>query len=170
MQVQPRDLDLLKMKWSRPFASLNKPYLPCDLNQIMVVWNGRMRSRAGVCKPAELLIELNPNILRSIPDLEQTFIHELCHMAVSLRWPYAQSHGLKWRGLMTQLGFKPERCHDLTIGRRHVQRRWQAACTCRTHAISTRVFNRMKRGVRYKCIDCNDMLTTQGRAAGNAEI
>ena len=149
--------DLLQ-KWRAPFSQLPPPYFPLEINEIRIQWNHRMRSRAGVCRPRQGLVELNPNILKSQNQIEEVLVHELCHMAVSQRWPRARPHGQRWKSLMTKFGFKPLRCHDLVPEKLHRQRRWPLKCLCGEHQVSTVIFNRIKKGARYRCRACRNVL------------
>jgi SprT protein len=151
-------LDLLLKKWQAPFGQLDAPYAPVDLTQLEIRWNKRMRSRAGVCRPRQRMIELNPNLLKEDRQAEEVLVHELCHMAVSIRWPTARPHGQKWKKLMTHMGFPPNRCHNLIPARAHRQKRWPLRCVCREHQVTTVIFNRIKKGTKYRCRHCKNIL------------
>jgi SprT protein len=148
-------------KWKPCFSTLPAPYSTLDTARVTVAWNPRMRSRAGLCRPWNNSIELNPHLLKKTGDAERVLVHELCHLAVSRRWPHAQAHGSKWKKLMLHCGFEPERCHSLTPVRRHSQRRWKLNCNCKTHTVSTVVYNRIRRGTKYRCLDCRGFIQTE---------
>ncbi len=141
--------DLLR-KWEGHFP----------LENVHIRFNSKMRSRAGLCKPHQRIVELNPHLLQDPKILEEVLIHELCHLAVGLRWPYAQAHGKKWQALMLRCGFEPKRCHNLPVTKRRMHRRWEFQCHCQTHRVSTVVRNRILRGARYKCKMCRSLLVT----------
>jgi predicted SprT family Zn-dependent metalloprotease len=149
--------DLL-LKWRPFFLSPPSPFIGIDIFAIDIHYNPRMRSRAGLCKPSERVIELNPHLLKDEKTLEEVFIHEICHMAISYRWPYADAHGPKWKKLMTLCGFKPLRCHNLVPVKRHLQQRWDHTCECQIHKVTTLISNRISKGQNYKCKRCGAML------------
>jgi len=145
-------------KWQPFFLRLPYPYAPIDFDELKIRINWRMRSRAGLCRPGEDIIELNPNLLKDEKIMEEVFLHELCHLSVSRRWPRAQAHGEKWKKLMVLCGLKPKRCHELTPLKRHLHRRWELQCACQAHHVTTLILNRIKRGARYKCRHCGSLL------------
>jgi predicted SprT family Zn-dependent metalloprotease len=151
-------LNALARKWREFFSNPPYPYIPVEFNSFEIHLNWKMRSRAGLCKPYEGVIELNPNLLQDEKILEEVFIHELCHLVVSRRWPRAQAHGERWKKLMTLCGMKPLRCHNLVPEKRHLHRRWDLKCACQVHKVTTLILNRIKRGQRYKCKGCGVLL------------
>ncbi|MDZ4678531.1 MAG: SprT-like domain-containing protein [Oligoflexia bacterium] len=151
-------LNDIQSKWDSYFEQLPKPYTPLSSNSFDVRWNSKMRSRAGVCYPYKNLIVLNPHLLKTADILEEVYIHELCHLVVSKRWPLALAHGAKWQGLMRLCGFEPKRCHELVVEKKHKQRRWPVTCNCKTHLITTVLYNRLTRGTHYKCLSCKGLL------------
>ncbi len=148
-------------KWQVFFAQLPKPYSSLSLGTYAVRWNPRMRSRAGLCSPGDSQIELNPHILIAEKDFESTLVHELCHLAVSRRWPTSDAHGAKWKSLMEICGFKPERCHRLAVPQTHSHKKWEYLCGCQTHMVSTRLHNKLSKGYRYKCLACGGKLKSK---------
>lgn len=151
-------LDLIVSKWSKTFALLSKPYLPLEPGTYRVCFNKRMRSRAGVCMPHESLIQINPHLAKTPELLEEIIVHEMCHLAVARRFPYARAHGQKWQKLMAQMGYVPKRCHEIPVEKRNAHRRWQAYCPCQTHSITTVLYNRLRKGARYQCVKCRKLL------------
>ncbi len=154
----PRLAGLLE-KWTPFFKNLPYPYVGFASSILTVRWNFKMRTRAGVCKPAQKLIELNPHLLKDDKNLEEVLLHEICHFAVGLRWPTAAPHGQKWKKLMNLCGVVPKRCHELVPMRRHSQKRWAYSCACRVHNVTTLISNRIKKGLRYKCKKCGSPLS-----------
>jgi SprT protein len=160
--ISPNEIDddfapVIK-KWAPFFAALPRPYAPLDIFSLSVQWNPRMRSRAGLCRPAQKMIELNPHLLKDEKSLEDVFLHEVCHMAVSHRWPYAEAHGDKWKRLMLLCGKKPLRCHDFVVTNQHRQKRWDYNCECQIHKVTTLIANRISKGQKYKCKKCGALL------------
>jgi len=145
-------------KWESVFTELPYPFLPLRPGSYRVRWNKRMRTRAGVCSPSESLIELNPNVLITVAALEETLVHELCHLAVYRRFPTAEAHGQKWQRLMGLCGFKPRRCHDYHVEKRIQHRRWPVECACTGHQVPTITYNRILKGIQYRCLKCRRIL------------
>lgn len=156
-QLSNFDNPLLE-KWQKFFAELPAPHAKLEVGTYRVMWNKALRSRAGLCKSGDNLVELNPNILIDNKDIEQTLVHELCHLSISRRFWRAQAHGLHWQKLMLHCGFEPKRCHNLANAKVHRQKRHPLTCSCKTHLVSTRLYNRVKKGARYKCLDCQSKL------------
>lgn len=146
------------LQWVEIFSQLPWPYCSLRKGTYKISWNPRMRSRAGLCKPLENAIELNPHLLTSKEVFSSVLVHELCHLAVFRGWPRAPSHGSKWQGLMVHLGFTAKACHNLPVINRRSQKRWDLQCECKTHKVSTVIFNRIKKGVKYKCLSCKKQL------------
>src|ERR1700677_691378 len=105
--LQSVRLTALLKKWMPFFGNLRKPYFPVDPFSFEVKWNSKMRSRAGLCRISQGLIELNPHLLIEDYVLEEVLVHEMCHLVIGRRWPRAQAHGEKWKGLMKICGFPP---------------------------------------------------------------
>ena len=155
------ELGELVEKWGRYFAQISPPFYPLPIGSYLVKWNSRMRTRAGLCLPMESRVELNPHLLNNRVTLEQVLVHELCHLVVARRFPYARAHGAKWKKAMSLCGFEPQRCHNLAVVRRRRQKRWPIQCSCQTHRLATVTYNRISRGVRYQCRVCQDILCTE---------
>lgn len=103
--------------------------------RVMVRWNPRMRSTAGVAYPGKALIRLNPR-LRDFGDAEidRTLRHELAHLLAHHRAGRRRiaPHGKEWQAACEALGLPGEkRCHDLPFPRRT-----------------------MRAGLQYRCIHC----------------
>ncbi len=93
--------------------------------RVAVCWNPRLTSTAGLAKPAQNLVVLNPH-LRDFPDeVDRTLRHEVAHLVVSAkaRGRRVAAHGPEWRGACALLGIPGEsRCHTLPLPRREVKR------------------------------------------------
>ncbi len=90
--------------------------------KVVVRWNARMRSTAGMAFPAKALVHLNPR-LREFGDdeIDRTLRHELAHLLAHHRAGRRRiaPHGREWRAACAELGLPGEkRCHDLPFPRR----------------------------------------------------
>ncbi len=97
------------------------------LRDLIVVWNGRLRSAAGRADFSATTIELNPRLLDRHPEeLVPTLVHELCHLVAGVR----AGHGPRWREAMRALGQVPQACHRLDVSGLAARRRvWSWLCT-----------------------------------------
>lgn len=156
--IDPEEFSKLCDTWRGRFATLPPPFTPLVPGTYSIRWNKRMRSRAGIADPATNQVELNPNVLTNIRVAEIVLVHELCHLVIAQRWPYAQAHGQKWKKLMIMLGFPPKAHHNLPVPNMVHQRRWPIKCDCQTHLIATVTYNRIRKGVLYTCKSCKQVL------------
>ena len=102
-------------------------------DQVVVRWNTRMRSTAGMAFPAKALVHLNPR-LREFGDAEidRTLRHELAHLLAHHRAGRRRiaAHGREWRAACLALGLHDEkRCHDLPLPRRKLRATLRYRCT-----------------------------------------
>lgn len=151
-------LEAYLAKWRSHFATVGHPFVSLQPDEYSVRWNPRMRSRAGVCRVQERVIELNPHLITTPDILEEILVHELCHLSTSLRWPRSRPHGMRWQKLMRICGFEPRRCHTLKPTRKFLHRTWELHCGCGSHHVTTRIYNRIQRGNRYRCLRCKNPL------------
>lgn len=86
---------------------------------------------------------------------EKTVAHEVAHLVAYIEFGES-GHGKAWKRVMRAFGFEPDRCHSYDMSQVSVrrQRRWEYACACRVHKLSTTRHNRMKKGRIYRCMDC----------------
>ncbi len=102
--------------------------LGCDAlaERVLVRWNSRMRSTAGMALSAKSLITLNPRLLDFRPaELDRTLLHELAHLLAHHRAGRRRitAHGPEWQQACADLGIAGEkRCHDLPLPRRTIKR------------------------------------------------
>lgn len=108
------------------------PFAP-ELSGLLVVgWNSRMRTTAGVAIAARSEIWLNPS-LRDISagEIERTLLHELAHLLAQYRHGRRrlQPHGPEWRQACRDLGIEgEERTHHLPFQTRRLKRRFLLRC------------------------------------------
>jgi predicted SprT family Zn-dependent metalloprotease len=115
--------------------SLINPLSPKLASQIIVGWNSRMSTTAGVAIAARSEVWLNPS-LRAISDkeIERTLLHELAHLLAHYRhsfrrYPRIQPHGIEWREACSDLGIAGEpRTHQLPFKARRMNRRYRLRC------------------------------------------
>lgn len=97
---------------------------------------------------------------------DQTIAHEVAHSVVAQVWGWASGrgsikpHGKEWQYVMRCLGFEPERCHSMEVPQRARTVRYHAIrCGCPGGGqVSTVRANRMLKGTRYRCGQCNQVV------------
>ena len=100
--------------------------------KLLVGWNLRMRTTAGVAIASKWEIWLNP-ALKAVSDeeIERTLLHELAHLLAHLRHGgrRLQPHGREWRQACRDLGIEGEaRTHQLPFEQRAMKRRYRLQC------------------------------------------
>ena len=121
-------------------------------------------------------IELNMVMLRENTEsmIHETVAHELAHCVVSHCWkldggPRPKPHGREWRDVMINwFGVSPETTHsyDDTNVKAKRQNKWEAACSCTMHHITTTKQMNIAMGKRrYKCRSCGDLISLTGKRA-----
>ncbi len=121
--------------------------LECISQRLLVSWNPRMRSTAGLAYPTTMQIVLNPKLLHfGEVEVERTLLHELAHLVAHHRSGRRRiaPHGQEWRKACSDLGLADEaRCHDLPLPRRRLARSLVYQCPhCRVHLERVRAFHR----------------------------
>lgn len=87
------------------------PDLP---RQVSFGYNSRLRTTLGRAIVEDRRVELNTRLLIEHPEeLVTTFVHELAHVAVHIRYGAAAAHGFEFRTLMCAVGLSPAATHDL---------------------------------------------------------
>ena len=111
------------------------------------------------------VIRFNPYLFAKYfeDNLASTVPHEVAHYVVERLYGvrHVRPHGAEWRAVMRFFGVAPKvRCHyDLTGIPQRIQRRFDYACLCRTHRITTRRhFAIQKAKQRYACRVCGEEL------------
>jgi SprT protein len=93
--------------------------------RVVVSWNGRLSSSAGLARPVDAMIALNPRLQEYPAEVDRTLRHELAHLVAFARAQRARitAHGAEWRQACGELGVPGEsRCHALPLPRRSVAR------------------------------------------------
>lgn len=102
------------------------------MTKLVVGWNLRMRTTAGVAIASRWEIWLNP-ALKAVSDeeIERTLLHELAHLLVHHRHGgrRLQPHGSEWRQACHDLGIAGESStHQLPFRRSAMKRRYRLRC------------------------------------------
>lgn len=122
--------------------------------RLVVIWNSRLRTTAGLAYPARALIWLNPRLEPfGREEIERTLRHELAHVLAQHRSGRRRiaPHGAEWRQACTDLGLKGEaRCHTLPLPRRVMTVRHFYQCpVCQSEIKRVRPIKR-----KVACYDC----------------
>jgi predicted SprT family Zn-dependent metalloprotease len=140
-------------------------------------WSHKLRTTMGMAHSRyingkftqwiELSVEVFENASRS--EQIETVVHEMCHIVdryqrnvLFIRFPdKGGSHNPHWKDLMRQCGLQPRRCHNVKVRK---NKRYECACSCRTHAVSGQKISKMARGAVYNCTHCSQpvKLTQRG--------
>ena len=114
---------------------------------------------------------LNMPLLNDNPShMNDTIIHELCHLFAYKRWLALGStckytgHGPLWQDTMLQLGQNPERCHSLdTSNHKRKMMYFRYSCCCSEHWVSKTTHNKIQRGQNRVCLQCKGIIEPTGR-------
>lgn len=108
----------------------------------------------------------------NIDKFDNTVIHELAHLVTKRRHPFAkQPHGPEFKGVMADLGGRPNRGHTYDVSNvkartRVVERNFHYVCSCKKlHFLTAVRHNRVQKGVVYRCVDCRVKLIPYAEAA-----
>jgi predicted SprT family Zn-dependent metalloprotease len=131
----------------------------------VVVWRDMGRRRAGTACYGNNTIELNTNYLKS-KDWEkflyETPLHELAHH-ISYQLYDETGHKAVWKDVCYKLGLDGNRCHNFSTPEGvhfRKQERIAVSCACEEgHTVSKTIYNRMKKGYRYRCCKCGKTLS-----------
>ncbi len=121
----------------------------CSELEVIVEWNTRLKTTAGLACWRTKVISLNPKLIEVSPaEVQRTLRHELAHFLAQHRAGrrHIAPHGGEWRQACRDLGIPNEsRCHDLPLKRIRLERRYFYACRecgttlARVHAMKRRV-------------------------------
>jgi predicted SprT family Zn-dependent metalloprotease len=108
------------------------PLAPALSGVLVVGWNARMRTTAGVAVASRWEIWLNPALRGISPhEVERTLLHELAHLLAQHRVGRRRiaPHGQEWRQACQDLGIPGEgRTHQLPFEMRRMKRRYFLRC------------------------------------------
>ena len=127
-KTRDAELEILARMLIHPLAAELAPFL-------VVGWNSRMRTTAGVAIATLSEVWLNP-ALRSISkdEIRRTLLHELAHLLAyhrhaRRRFPRLEPHGIEWSEACRDLGIAGEsRTHQLPFQGRRMTRRYRLRC------------------------------------------
>ena len=121
----------------------------CSELEVIVEWNTRLRTTAGLACWRTKVVSLNPKLIEVSPaEVQRTLRHELAHFLAQHRAGrrHIAPHGREWRQACRDLGIPNEsRCHDLPLKRIRLERKYFYACRecgttlARVHAMKRRV-------------------------------
>ena len=124
--------------------------------RVAVCWHGRLSSTAGLARPAQARVLLNPRLCEFPDEIDRTLRHELAHLVAHDRAKRRRiaAHGPEWKQACADLGIPGEsRCHTLPLPRRRVSRPHVYQCpACRFTLRRVRPINTRRR--RLACHDC----------------
>ncbi len=126
----------------------------CQIPQLVVRWNPRLRTTAGLACWRTKAITLNPKLIEISPsEVQRTLRHELAHFLAQYRAGRRRisAHGPEWRQACRDLGIPREpRCHDLPFKRARMARKYFYACRhCGTNLARVRPVRS-----RVACLNC----------------
>lgn len=147
-------------------------YFGTSVPHVHFEWTLKGKSCLGQAY-GDRMIRLHPEALAKLGDAYlNTVLHEACHVATTRamrergitsrtgRW---SAHGLEWSKAMRHLGLEPSRCAtlpaDVTLTPARKVRRFEVACSCRTHEVTS---VRLKRLETLRCRACNGSLRLVG--------
>jgi len=121
---------------------------------LVVYWNTRLRTTAGMACSRRLAIFLNPRLVEvSASEVQRTLRHELAHLVAHERSGRRKidPHGPEWKLACADLGIPGEpRCHDLPFRSRRLTRKYFYQCPqC---GVVIRRVRKIKRPVA--CLSC----------------
>lgn len=110
-------------------------------------------------------LRFNMTLYAEQPDafLHETVPHEMAHWVVHHVFPgRVRPHGWQWQRIMTEVFGLPPRvthCFDVT---RSSPAPYLYQCRCRIHRFTKRRHLNERRGSRYRCRHCGDLLIYNG--------
>ena len=121
---------------------------------VIVRWNPRLRTTAGLACWRTKTISLNPKLVEISPgEVQRTLRHELAHFLAQHRAGRVRiaAHGPEWREACRDLGIAREsRCHNLPFKRsRHERKHFYACRECGTTLARVRPVKK-----RVACLRC----------------
>ena len=142
--------------------------MPDLASRVRIAYNPRLRSTIGRALLDERHVELNTRLLRRHPgELVSTLVHELAHIAVSMRYGQVAPHGRQFQTLMQVVDISSKATHTLPV--RHLRRR--VGSYIYLHRCSDCGYSFIARSIRrnYYCLACGpDMSWDIFRATNNA--
>lgn len=115
---------------------------------------------AGCCLLDSGHIRFNPVLFIENEEyfLNEVVGHELCHYIARQEYGLAiKPHGKEWQHLMKTIGLEPKTTHTLSVA--SCVKSFDYKCGCGIILkLSIRRHNKIKKGIRYSCKKCNQIL------------
>ena len=126
----------------------------CRDLDLIVRWNSRLRTTAGLACWRTKTISLNPKLIEVSPsEVQRTLRHELAHFLAQYRAGRRRipAHGAEWREACADLGIPREsRCHNLPFKRAKMERKFFYTCRgCGTNLARVQPVKK-----RVACLKC----------------
>jgi SprT protein len=109
-------------------------------------------------------IRINPVLLVENEEemINDTVVHEFCHVIQHANFPHSRSHGAEWQRLMIACGVNPTRTHNMDTSNAarltgKTKRKFQYGCDCSSDLILSSVrHNKIVRGrAEFSCKKCH---------------
>ena len=123
--------------------------------RVSVVWHSRLTSTAGLARPADTTVLLNPGLKKFPDEVHRTLRHELAHLVAfdRARGRRITAHGPEWKKACADLGIPGEsRCHTLPLPKRRVKRPHAYRCPRCGFLLGRR--GPIKARGRLACLEC----------------
>lgn len=138
-------IDFVKNKKFYGRAEVNKKFYYCPIDRDYVP---SLSCTIFLSDPLLSVVDENQQ--------EQTFAHELCHIAEVVFHNSMSGHGKQWRDLMVKAGYEPKVIGPALPA--FVPGMVTVRCGCRTFPITSNKATRMRRGAGYICSGCRKPL------------
>lgn len=152
--------NLIRSWHDQAMTKIDSSILPKTLK---VELNTRMRTSAGRARINhtnldKCLIKLHYRLLKDdIKELKNTYIHELAHIYVNLKYGKDMNHGKEFQEAMELMGEKFSRCHDLDISK-FTRKKHKIYCACSVRYV---MLKKWKNCFKYRCKKCNERILQQ---------
>jgi SprT protein len=132
---------------------------------------GRAAGQLRIDADGRCAIRYNPTLLLRYGEdfLKRTVPHEAAHfVAYACHGRGIRPHGPEWQAIMSTFGADPERCHDYDVSGLEARRlrSFVYHCRCGDHQLSSIRHNKVRRGARYYCRRCGDLLRAGPQGEG----
>lgn len=126
---------------------------------------GGIAGQAHLNVRREYRVRLNSLLLHDNFDemLNQTLPHEMAHI-IAFDKHGDVGHGNIWKNVMRGMGLRPDRTHRYNMSK---VRKHTLYCNCRTHHVSTRMYNLVAKGQHRKCMACHTAVRTTEKVLDN---
>ncbi|MDX1604904.1 MAG: SprT-like domain-containing protein [Candidatus Competibacterales bacterium] len=161
--MNDRQREALDLTWHCT-EKLRRAGIPVLDIEVRFDLRGTMAGQAHCTPDSNPMIRLNPILLTENDDfVTETIPHEVAHVGVFywLSRKPRRPHGPEWQRLMHLLGEEPRRCHRYDVSNVLTRRlkRYPYVCGCRSHELTSIRHHRVRRGVRYRCRCCGNVLS-----------